>query len=167
MDTAIALVLIGVGMFLLVIELHRPGLFIPSLIGIGLLVLGGTGLGGTWILIPVVLAVLALMTLSAALTIRRVRRSSVATGTAALVGTVAVARTSLSPEGMVFLQGERWQARIEHGAASVGERVVIVGADGFQLRVRKEVQDAELRIGIHRPARPTPGETPIEPAKGT
>ncbi len=54
------------------------------------------------------------------------------------MGKVAVARTPLSPEGFVFVQGERWQASLEGGTAQPGDRLRIVGADGLRLKVQKE-----------------------------
>lgn len=75
--------------------------------------------------------------LDAAWTIREIRRTNVAMGTAALIGKQAVVRTPLAPEGYVFVKGERWLARLENGAAAPGDRVRIVGADGFHLRVEK------------------------------
>ena len=68
----------------------------------------------------------------------RIRKISVATGTAALIGKVAVARTPLTPEGFVFIQGERWKAELDGGSAELGDKVRIVGAEGFRLRVKKE-----------------------------
>lgn len=59
-------------------------------------------------------------------------------GTAGLIGRIAVARTPLEPDGLVFIRGERWQARLDHGTADLGERVRITGVDGFRLEVEKE-----------------------------
>ena len=70
-------------------------------------------------------------------TMRNVRRTRVPHGTQALVGKTAVARTALAPEGFVVVQGERWLAEIEEGRADPGDRVRIVGAHGFRLRVRR------------------------------
>jgi membrane-bound serine protease (ClpP class) len=71
----------------------------------------------------------------------KVRNRPSVTGTNALQGKVAIARTALSPEGYVFVQGERWRAAMEQGSAQIGDRVRIVGADGFRLRVTKEEQE--------------------------
>jgi membrane-bound serine protease (ClpP class) len=70
-------------------------------------------------------------------TMRTVRRTRVPHGTQALVGKTAIARTALAPEGFVVVQGERWLAEIEQGRADPGDRVRIVGAEGFRLRVRR------------------------------
>ncbi|MEX1102711.1 MAG: NfeD family protein, partial [Dehalococcoidia bacterium] len=70
--------------------------------------------------------------------INRVRKTSAATGTAALLGKLATVRSPLTPEGYVFIAGERWKAQIDDGAADTGDKVRIIGADGFRLRVHKE-----------------------------
>ena len=55
-----------------------------------------------------------------------------------MVGSLAVARTPLTPDGMVFVDGERWSAELESGSAEEGEQVRVVSAKGLRLRVRKE-----------------------------
>jgi membrane-bound serine protease (ClpP class) len=59
-------------------------------------------------------------------------------GTSGMIGRIAVVRSPLNPEGIVFLRGERWQARLDRGTAGEGERVRITGVDGFRLEVQKE-----------------------------
>jgi membrane-bound serine protease (ClpP class) len=78
------------------------------------------------------------MFVTIAMGINRVRKSSAAIGTAALVGKLATVRSPLTPEGYVFVSGERWRAQIDDGAADTGDKVRIIGADGFRLRVHKE-----------------------------
>ena len=67
----------------------------------------------------------------------RIVRWSAATGTQALIGKTAVARTTLSPNGYIFIQGERWKAESLGGAIPEGAMVRIIEADGFTLQVRK------------------------------
>ncbi len=55
-------------------------------------------------------------------------RTPSVTGGEGLLGRVASARTALDPDGIVFLEGERWDATVEEG--SVAEP----GA-GAQLRI--------------------------------
>jgi membrane-bound serine protease (ClpP class) len=64
-------------------------------------------------------------------------RTPAVTGGEGLEGELAQARTPLDPQGIVFLQGERWHALAEEGAVAAGEQVEVVGRDGFRLRVRK------------------------------
>jgi membrane-bound serine protease (ClpP class) len=67
----------------------------------------------------------------------RAQKRHVTTGREGLIGQTAKARTDLTPEGTVFLQGEHWKATIEEGTAQKGEQVRVVDAEGFRLRVRK------------------------------
>jgi membrane-bound serine protease (ClpP class) len=94
----------------------------------------------SWLVVPFVGIVLAGLLGSLALGIASVRRKTAEIATSAIIGKVAVARTALTPEGMVFIQGERWRAHLERGTAREGDRVRIVSAEGFQLRVRKDDQ---------------------------
>ena len=54
-----------------------------------------------------------------------------------LIGSIGVARGDLKPEGLVFVQGERWQAVAEDGAAEDGTPIQVVGRDGLRLKVRR------------------------------
>lgn len=67
----------------------------------------------------------------------RAQKWHVTTGIEGLIGQVAEARTDLAPEGTVFLRGEHWKAILEEGTAQKGEKVRVVDAEGFRLRVRK------------------------------
>jgi len=60
------------------------------------------------------------------------------TGLEGMVGRTADARTDLDPEGSVFLMGEWWEALAEDGPIPKGETVVVVGYEGFRLRVRRQ-----------------------------
>ncbi len=67
----------------------------------------------------------------------RAQRTKVRTGQEKLVGAVGVARTALTPGGMVYVQGEMWSAEAEGGAGiREGDRVTVVGVEGLRLRVR-------------------------------
>lgn len=69
----------------------------------------------------------------------RAQRWQVITGSEALIGARAVARTDLNPEGSVFLKGEYWNAISESGAAiQKGSPVKVTGREGFRLTVRPE-----------------------------
>ncbi|MGQ9583914.1 MAG: NfeD family protein [Anaerolineae bacterium] len=60
------------------------------------------------------------------------------TGLEGMVGRVAEARTELNPQGAVFLMGEWWDAVAEDGPVARGEKVIVVGHEGFRLRVRRQ-----------------------------
>jgi membrane-bound serine protease (ClpP class) len=71
--------------------------------------------------------------LAKALALRRVRPQ---TGEEELVGDVAVVRQALDPEGLVFVHGELWRARVTSGSAGPGDEVRVVAIDdGLVLEV--------------------------------
>jgi membrane-bound serine protease (ClpP class) len=72
------------------------------------------------------------------------RNESVRTGTEEMVGSAAEARSSIDPEGRVWLGGTLWSARLAPGAAPVrlGDRVRVEAVDGLTLVVRPEQQAA-------------------------
>jgi membrane-bound serine protease (ClpP class) len=57
-----------------------------------------------------------------------------------LVGARAEARTSLDPEGQVWIEGALWQARLsgDGGALRPGDRVTVEAVEGLTLKVRPE-----------------------------
>jgi membrane-bound serine protease (ClpP class) len=65
------------------------------------------------------------------------RRAKVKTGSEAMLGWLAVAQTSLSPEGQILVRGELWQARLTSNVSFVaaGDRVKVLRADGLTLEV--------------------------------
>lgn len=68
----------------------------------------------------------------------RAQRQKIQTGREGLVGAVGVARSQLSPDGTVFVQGEIWTAESVDGVIPAGGRVRVVRVDGLRLRVKKE-----------------------------
>jgi membrane-bound serine protease (ClpP class) len=65
------------------------------------------------------------------------QRAKPVTGVEGLLGATGVARGDLTPEGLVFVQGERWQATAEEGEVKDGTPVQVVGIEGFRLKVRR------------------------------
>jgi membrane-bound serine protease (ClpP class) len=142
------LALIGIGLLCLAIDLF-VGSGVLGASGVVAMIIGafvafqGAPAGAR----PSTILLIALGTFAVGLvvalatTVMKVRNRPSVTGTNALQGKVAIARTALSPEGYVFVQGERWRAAMEQGNAQIGDRVRIVGADGFRLRVTKEEQE--------------------------
>ena len=63
------------------------------------------------------------------------------------MGRIAVARTALAPDGLVFLEGARWRATAEDAPVNEGERVTITEVRGLKLKVKKaqEAQQAQER----------------------
>jgi membrane-bound serine protease (ClpP class) len=82
-------------------------------------------------------AAMAVLTFLLVRLVLQARAGAVVTGEAGMVGQLAVADTSLAPEGFVRLMGERWRA-IADGQVAAGEHIRVVAVDGLTLRVRKE-----------------------------
>jgi len=72
------------------------------------------------------------------------RNERVQTGTEEMIGASAEARSSIDPEGRVWLGGTIWSARLADGADPVrlGDRVKVEAVDGLTLVVRPEPQTA-------------------------
>lgn len=60
-------------------------------------------------------------------------------GAESLIGAIGVAKTALTPSGMIFVDGARWQARLAESTDQVaaGEEVEVTAMDGFKLTVKK------------------------------
>jgi membrane-bound serine protease (ClpP class) len=72
------------------------------------------------------------------------RNDRVQTGTEEMIGASAQARSSIDPDGRVWLGGTIWSARLAEGATPVrlGDRVRVEAVDGLTLVVRPEPQTA-------------------------
>jgi membrane-bound serine protease (ClpP class) len=72
------------------------------------------------------------------------RNERVRTGTEEMIGAAAEARSSIDPEGRVWLGGTIWSARLATGSGPVrlGDRVTVEAVDGLTLVVRPEPQTA-------------------------
>jgi membrane-bound serine protease (ClpP class) len=69
----------------------------------------------------------------------KARRGKVLTGTQAMIGAKAIARTALSPTGQVEIRGELWQASLRgHASLSAGSAVRVRSVDGLTLIVDPE-----------------------------
>lgn len=68
------------------------------------------------------------------------RRTSqgAALGYASLVGATGTTRTTLAPEGSVFVHGERWRATSTTGDIDAGAEVEVERVEGMQVWVRKK-----------------------------
>jgi membrane-bound serine protease (ClpP class) len=149
----VALILVAFVLFGL--EAYIAGFGALGLGGIVALILGGLILTSSnnpefqvnrWLVIGLSV-VLGAFVLSAVSALVRTRRMPAYTGSQALVGRVAVARTALAPEGLVFLEGARWRATAEDAPVNEGERVTITEVRGLKLKVKKakEAQEAQER----------------------
>ncbi len=144
----------GVALILVAFILFGLEIFVPSggILGVGgvvALVLGGLLLTSgnppefqvsRWLLIGLAAAMGAIV-LFVLVNIMRIRMMPAQMGMESIVGREAVTRSTLDPEGFVFLDGERWSAESEEGTIEEGERVVITEVKGLRLKVKKEPQE--------------------------
>jgi membrane-bound serine protease (ClpP class) len=66
----------------------------------------------------------------------KARRGKVLTGSQAMIGGTAVARTPLNPTGQVEIRGELWQATLRgHTSLAIGSTVSVRGVEGLVLIV--------------------------------
>lgn len=54
-----------------------------------------------------------------------------------MIGQEAVVKTTLSPDGEVFVMGELWKAHLTSGTARSGEKVRVISIKGLLLTVEK------------------------------
>lgn len=75
----------------------------------------------------------------------RARRNKITTGIEGLIGEVAIAQTPLAPSGKVFVHGEIWDAMATTNVPA-GEKVVVNGVDGLQLKVDPVYQPQKTAV---------------------
>jgi membrane-bound serine protease (ClpP class) len=77
------------------------------------------------------------------------RNERVRTGTEEMIGSSAEARSSIDPEGRVWLGGTIWSARLAAGAEPIrlGDRVRVEAVDGLTLVVCPEQTAVQSREG--------------------
>jgi membrane-bound serine protease (ClpP class) len=71
----------------------------------------------------------------------RGQRRRKATGAEGMIGTIALAKTSLDPTGTVLAEGELWTAASEGGRVAPGEEVIISKVKGLKLWVAKKSKE--------------------------
>jgi membrane-bound serine protease (ClpP class) len=73
------------------------------------------------------------------------RDQPVRTGTEELIGSSGEARSTIDPDGQVWLAGTVWGARLANGSAPVrlGDRVTVEAVDGLTLVIRARPPSAE------------------------
>jgi membrane-bound serine protease (ClpP class) len=146
----------GVALIVLAFALFAAEVFVSGFGALGIggavaLIAGGMLLTTTdnpdfqvsrWLVVAtgVICAGFFLMVMTA---IIKARRMPPALGAAAMVGSAAVARSPLDPEGFVFLRGERWHAVADDAPVSEGETVEVTEVKGLTLHVRRRDEPAE------------------------
>jgi membrane-bound serine protease (ClpP class) len=147
-----AVVAAGLGILLYTWDFQRNQLGVRSIGGTALLLGGGLYLTDaepqfgprSWVVVIVVIG-LALFYLFAMTTVVRSRFSTRTIGRENLVGRSGRAETILAPEGVVAVDGARWQARA-HRAAGIGpgDRVTVLGVEGIVLEVGPDQSSAPV-----------------------
>jgi len=113
------------------------GGIISLIVGSTILFSGVPGLElSFWVEASVVIAISSFFSFVVGAVVRAQRRRAT-TGREGLIGKTAVARSALEPEGMVFVEGERWEAIVDDGRVEPGEEVIVRSIDGLKLRVAR------------------------------
>lgn len=148
MDAYLVVALIGIG--LLVAELLLPTGGILAFIGASGMVAGGilalssdsdstfSDIAGPAL---ITLGLLSIVTFYfVGRKVVKAQREEPTRGGLDLVGSSAEARTTLNPEGQIFIEGALWSARLLDGGTSLrpGDRVTVEAIDGLTLLVRPE-----------------------------
>ncbi len=68
----------------------------------------------------------------------RAHKKKIAAGREDLVGKTAVVEVALEPKGVVFVEGERWNAILDKDRVEPEEEVIITKVDGLKLMVTKK-----------------------------
>ncbi|MEZ5076403.1 MAG: NfeD family protein [Solirubrobacterales bacterium] len=119
-----------------------------GLIGAGVVALGSDSgsadVAGAGLITAGVLAAITFY-LVAGKVVEAHRNRAVKTGSEELVGAVAEARSTIDPDGQVWLEGALWGARLAAGRAPArhGDRVRVQAVEGLTLVVAPEPQAAE------------------------
>jgi membrane-bound serine protease (ClpP class) len=151
MEAFVVIAAIGVG--LLLAELLLPTGGVLALLGVaGLTVAGVVAFnsesdfadfaGGALIALGVISGITFYFVTRKVLTAHRNER--VRTGSEEMVGATGEARSTIDPDGRVWLEGTIWSARLAEGVSPIqlGDRVRVEAVDGLTLVVRPDPQTA-------------------------
>lgn len=158
MDLYVLIALLGIS--LLVAELLLPTGGVLALLGVGGLVAGGVialtaesdATAADWAG-PALITLGILSGISFYVITRKVleahRDQPVRAGHEELIGAAAEVRSSLDPEGQVWIEGALWRARVsgDGGALRPGDRVRVEAVEGLTLLVRPESSPAGAEKG--------------------
>jgi membrane-bound serine protease (ClpP class) len=151
MEAFVVIALIGLGLLLAELLLPTGGILaflgVAGLTGAGIVALGSDSsaadyIGGALIALGVVSAISFYFITRKVLAAHRDPR--VHTGTEEMIGSSAEARSSIDPDGRVWLGGTIWSARLAPGSEPIGlgNRVIVEAVDGLTLVVRPEPRTA-------------------------
>lgn len=96
-----------------------------------------------WLIFPLA-AVIGAFLLVFIRALVRLRRMPVQSGKESLIGARGTARSPLDPKGVVFVKGERWDATAEDGPLEEGASVIVTGANGLRLQVKRDPASVKL-----------------------
>ena len=139
------LLLIIFGIVLLVIEVYTPTFGVLTAGGVTSLVLGSFMLSKSTapflrislgLIIPMSLATAAFFVFALSKGIK-IQWKKPVTGRESLIGKIGIAKTDLTPEGTIFIHGERWQATNKGETIKEGEEVEVLEVKGLNLIVKK------------------------------
>jgi membrane-bound serine protease (ClpP class) len=142
------LLLIIFGIILLVIEVYTPTFGVLTAGGVTSLILGSFMLPKSTapflrislgLIISMSLATAAFFVFALSKGIK-IQWKKPITGREGLMGKVGIAKTDLTPEGTIFIHGERWQASTEREKIKEGEKVKVIEIKGLQLIVKKYIR---------------------------
>jgi membrane-bound serine protease (ClpP class) len=152
MEAFVLIAVIAIGLLLAELLLPTGGV-LAALGAIGLVVGGIVALGSDSSEADFIGPALIALGVLAAVTFYFVTRKVIAAhqedaardGTGELVGALAEARSSVDPEGRVWIEGALWSARLADGSdpVRIGDRVRVEAVEGLTLTVRLQPSPAE------------------------
>lgn len=149
MEAFVVIALIGLGLLLAELLLPTGGILaaigIAGLTAAGIVALNSDSvtaeyIGGALIALGIVGAISFYFVTRKVLAAHRQTR--IRTGIEEMVGSTGEARSSIDPDGRVWLGGTIWSARLAEGASPIrlGDRVRVEAVEGLTLVVRPEPQ---------------------------
>ncbi len=90
-----------------------------------------------WLTVIIAIIIIVLLVFVVIWSIRA-HQNKIAAGKEELVGRTAVVEIALEPKGVVFVDGEHWNAIADKGRVEPEEEVIITKVDGLKLIVTKK-----------------------------
>ncbi|MGM0421119.1 MAG: NfeD family protein [Bacillota bacterium] len=144
----IGILLIGAGIFFLIVELFTPTFGIFTTIGVVLLVLGGFIFPGEPLMPPewfanfrmLVLGVAVMSVLFILVALKKILNLTdleIKSGDNRFKDKTGIVVETLNPEGQIKIEGEIWKAKIEGQEVKPGEKVKVINREGMTLLVKR------------------------------
>jgi membrane-bound serine protease (ClpP class) len=146
MDTAVVIALVGIALLVGELLLSTGGVLAAlgalGLIAGGVLALDSNSSAGDYVG-PALIALGVLSLIAFYFITRKVieaHEEPARTGSEELAGAIAEVRSTLDPEGQVWVEGALWRARLADGGGPIGlgDRVRVEAVEGLTLVVRPE-----------------------------